>query len=149
MARPSTFTDEIASTICERISADESLVRICQSDEMPSTNTVYRWLQEKPEFRDNYTRARADQAHTVADMVKDLRVDLLAGTIDPNTANAMLSLIKWETGKRNPKAYGDKLTTELTGADGGPVKTEAVVDWSGVPSDAIQAVLDAVQKDAK
>lgn len=45
--------------------------------------------------------------------------------------------------------WQDKVVTELTGADGGPVKTEAVVDWSGVPSDAIQAVLDAVQKDAK
>lgn len=45
--------------------------------------------------------------------------------------------------------WQDKNITELTGADGGPVKTEAVVDWSGVPSDAIQAVLDAVQKDAK
>ena len=44
--RPSVFTPEIAAEICERIAMDESLIKICESDHMPSTNTVYRWLND-------------------------------------------------------------------------------------------------------
>lgn len=111
IGRPSVFTPEIAAEICERIAMDESLIKICESDHMPSTNTVYRWMNEddKKGFRDDYVRARANQAHTVADEAKQVRADLRAGLIDPNTANALLNLIKWETGKRNPKAYGEKI----------------------------------------
>ena len=140
MGRPSVFTPEIAAEICERIALDESLIKICEGDHMPSTQTVYRWLHEKPDFRDDYVRARGDQAHTVADQAKKIRDDLTAGLIDHQTANALLNFIKWETGKRNPKAYGDKITQEHTGADGGPVQTETKLDVTGLTDEQLRAL---------
>lgn len=140
--RPSTFTDELAAEICERIAMDESLVKICESENMPSTNTVYRWLHEKPEFRDNYVRARGDQAHTVADQAKKVRDDLLAGLIDHQTANALLNFIKWETGKRNPKTYGDKIAH--VGGDpasgDNPIQTESRIDMSALTDEQARLI---------
>lgn len=141
MGRPSVFTPEIAAEICERIALDESLIKICEGDHMPSTQTVYRWLHEKPDFRDDYVRARGDQAHTVADQAKKIRDDLAAGLIDHQTANALLNFIKWETGKRNPKAYGDKLETTLQGPNGGPIQSQSVVmgvKAEDVPEDVLR-----------
>ena len=138
--RPSVFTPEIAAEICERIAMDESLIKICESDHMPSTNTVYRWLNDddKQGFRDDYVRARGNQAHTVADQAKKVREDLLAGLIDHQTANALLNFIKWETGKRNPKSYGDKQTLEHTGADGGPIQSQATIKVTEAPPEVLE-----------
>ena len=138
MGRPSVFTPEIAAEICERIALDESLIKICEGDHMPSTQTVYRWLHEKPDFRDDYVRARGDQAHTVADQAKKIRDDLTAGLIDHQTANALLNFIKWETGKRNPKQYGDKITQEHTGADGGPIQSQATIKVTEAPPEVLE-----------
>lgn len=137
--RPSTFTDELAAEICERIAMDESLVKICEGENMPSTNTVYRWLHDKPEFRDNYVRARGDQAHTVADQAKKVRDDLLAGLIDHQTANALLNFIKWETGKRNPKTYGDKIA-HVGGdpATDNPIQSQGTIKVEGAPEDVLR-----------
>lgn len=115
VGRPTDYTDELVAAICVRVACDESLVSICSEDGMPSLTTVYRWLQEKPAFRANYTRARNDQAETVADKAKAVRDKLERGELDHQTANAMLNFIKWETGKRNPKVYGDK--TAIVGGD--------------------------------
>lgn len=139
--RPSTFTDELAAEICERIAMDESLVKICEGENMPSTNTVYRWLHDKPEFRDNYVRARGDQAHTVADQAKKVRDDLLAGLIDHQTANALLNFIKWETGKRNPKTYGDKIA-HVGGdpATDNPIQSQGTIKVEGLSESALREI---------
>lgn len=107
--RPTIYSDELVAEICARVACDESLVKICEDDGKPSLTTVYRWLQENEVFRANYTRARNDQAETVADKAKAVRDKLESGALDHQTANAMLNFIKWETGKRNPKVYGDKI----------------------------------------
>lgn len=114
--RPSDYDPVIAEAICDRLAMDESLVSICKTEGFPSTTTVYRWRDANPTFRVNYARARVDQGHTVADQMSEIRRQLLAGKIDPPTAMAMMQMIKWESGKRAPKEFGDKLA--LVG--GGP-----------------------------
>src|SRR5215210_7652104 len=52
------YSDEVVSTICERLARGESLVEICRDDDLPSETMVYRWLAEKPVFREMYARAR-------------------------------------------------------------------------------------------
>lgn len=116
MARPTIYNEDVADLICDRLAMDESLVSICRDEDMPSTTTVYRWRDNNPTFRANYARARVDQGHTVADQMKDIRDKLLAGEIDAPTATAMANMIKWESGKRAPKDFGDKVA--LVG--GGP-----------------------------
>jgi hypothetical protein len=69
--RPTIFTDELAATICDRVSAGELLVNICAEDGMPSSTTFHRWTEERAAFREAYVRARRDQAEFfVEDMVR-------------------------------------------------------------------------------
>lgn len=85
---------------------------------MPGTSTVYRWLADKPEFRELYARAREDQADTLADEIIDIadQKDGEADTPDSvNRARLRVDARKWIASKLKPKRYGDKIDHEHTG----------------------------------
>src|SRR5262245_46040124 len=69
MGRPSSYSDEVAGAICERMVEGESLLQICADEEMPARVTVYRWLEGNQAFRDRYARARKEQAHYYFDLM--------------------------------------------------------------------------------
>lgn len=70
--RPSIYSDEIGDIICARLAEGESLVKICRDEGMPSTVTIYRWLRTIEQFCNNYTRAKEDQAETMADQILEI-----------------------------------------------------------------------------
>jgi hypothetical protein len=109
MGRPSDYTPEIAKRICDRLAMDESLLAICRDEDMPSAVTVYNWRRNHPEFFSAYACAREDAAHTSADSVKEVRERVLAGEIAPDVARVVIDSIKWETARRAPKDFGDKV----------------------------------------
>jgi len=132
--RPSKYTDEIAAQICERIAGSESLKSICAEPDMPCESTVRGWLAkgdkgEEPfvRFLRQYVRAREDQADTDADDINDIGRKTLKGEYDPQAARVAIDALKWSAGKRNPKKYGDKVTNEHTGPDGGPIESSVRV----------------------
>jgi hypothetical protein len=63
-------------------------------------------------------------------MAEDAEVDYmidLADSATPEDFNVKKLQIwarQWKAGKRAPKKYGDRLTQEITGADGGPLHTK-------------------------
>lgn len=107
--RPSVYTDAIADEICERIADDESLVSICRDAHMPARSTVRLWAREHTEFSAKYARAREDQGHTAADVVGDIRKQVLSGEITPDVGRAAADMAKWEASRRASKNFGDKL----------------------------------------
>jgi hypothetical protein len=118
MARPSDFSLDLAAEICARLAEGQPLVKICRDDAMPGTSTVYRWLADKPEFRELYARAREDQADTLADEIIDIadQKDGEADTPDSvNRARLRVDARKWIASKLKPKRYGDKIDHEHTG----------------------------------
>ena len=120
--RPTDYTPELGDIICEQISRKVSLVNICDNDDrMPSPRTVYRWLREHESFCQNYTRAKEDQADYLAEDTLDIADDM---DIDPQHKRIMVDTRKWLASKFKPKKYGDKTQHELTGADGGALKTD-------------------------
>lgn len=140
MGRPSEFTQEKADAICERIADGESLRSICKDEGMPSRMTVFRWLAdpERVAFRDQYARAREEQAEFYAESIieiadekeveatyqgEDVRLDLSSSAIARNRLR--VDARKWYASKLAPKKYGDFKAVELTGANGGPVVIQA------------------------
>ena len=133
MGRPSKYTEEITDDICERLAGGESLVSICKDENMPSKSTVFNWLDEHKAFLDKYVRAREAQADHLADEIIAIADDGLNDTyeIEPGVRGVNHDVIarsrlrvdarKWMASKLAPKKYGDKVTTEHTGPDGGPV----------------------------
>lgn len=104
--RPSTFTQDVADLICERIvESDYGLEQICASEDLPSARTVYRWLNEHDDFRQQYARAKEAQGHVQAE--RGLKEAITA-------TDAALGRLKWDArrwtaSKLAPKQYGDKL----------------------------------------
>ena len=141
MGRPSEFNQEIASGICERIADGESLRSICASDDMPAKSTVFKWLTQQKGFADQYAHAREAQADTLFDEMLDIADDARNDWMERNgkddagweangehiqRSNLRLEARKWMAGKLRPKKYGDKITQEHTGADGGPVMIQRI-----------------------
>jgi hypothetical protein len=108
------YSDEVVSTICEGIARGASLVEICRADNLPSETTVYRWLAEKPVFREMYAHARetaaerfADEMIRIADSVRHAK-----SQAEVQAAKLAIDTRKWIASKHAPKKYGDKIETE-------------------------------------
>jgi len=152
--RPSSYTAKMGATICTRLVAGESLNKMCQDDGMPSVATVYNWLAANQNFLEIYTRAREDQADTLADQIVSI-ADEECTTVkadkhstqadeDGNTEVVFDSTAvarnrlrvdarKWVAAKLKPKKYGDFARNEGSGPNGGPIPMPAA---SATPEEA-------------
>ena len=72
IGRPTLYSQQAADLICELLSTGLSLNAICKRDDTPGFSTVTRWMEEKPEFRANYLRAREKQADAIFDECLDI-----------------------------------------------------------------------------
>lgn len=118
--RPSSYTEELASKILAKLPyADGGLEEVCKEDGFPSDRTVYRWLADpaREDFRQAYAHAREMCGEVQA--ARALRDALSAE--DAAKGRLAFDARKWMASKLAPKKYGDKVTTEVTGANGGPV----------------------------
>lgn len=122
MGRPSSYTQEIGDLICHRMAEGESLREICKDEALPSRITVIRWKNDNEVFRDQYARARQDQADSYADL------GLEAATMAPDPIKGRLAwdAYRWIAGKLKPGTYGDKVQHANAAGDG---NTEVVYRW--------------------
>jgi hypothetical protein len=105
---------------------------------MPAQSSVYEWLIAHPNFTEQYSRAREEQADTLADEiiaiadespetveVRDKEGNVIDVKIDSGYVNYQRQRIearKWTAMKLKPKKYGDKL--ERAGDPNNPLKVE-------------------------
>jgi hypothetical protein len=139
--RPTHFTPEIADKICKGIASGISLRKVCDADEMPAPSTVCGWvLDDVNGFSEQYAKARRLQAELLADEIFDISDDSTNDymlrqsksgeeyeTVNPEVigrSRLRVDSRKWYLARVLPKIYGDKVTQEQVGADGGPIKTE-------------------------
>jgi hypothetical protein len=67
--------------------------------------------------------------------VAEKRVQKADGSVEITTADAVdrsrlaVEAIKWYLCKLAPKKYGDKVSTEVSGPDGGPVQEKLIVEY--------------------
>ena len=106
--RPTTFTQEVADEICERLAHGETLRKIVLDEHMPAQKSIYRWLESNDSFRQQYTQARAEQADYYAEMI----IDESFGAHDAAIGRLRMDALKWAASKIAPKKYGDKIELE-------------------------------------
>jgi len=155
--RPSTYSEELAATICERLVEGESLKAICRSDGMPAASTVFLWLEAHEEFRTKYTRARELQAELQVDEMTEIADDGSNDWMERKNANdenigwkengealmrskLRLEQRRWNAEKLLPKKYGAKMA--IGGAEGLPPIKETL-DVSGLPTEVLAAIMAA------
>lgn len=124
MRKPVPYSIEVFDLICARIADGESLNSIVKQDDMPAYGTVMVWLDKDLDgAQEKYARARAIQA----DKLAEATIDIADGEGDVQRDRLRVDARKWFASKVAPKKYGDKVQTEVTGANGGAVQTETVV----------------------
>jgi len=145
VGRPKKYTQELADTICERMINGEHIVKICKDEDMPGRSTVYRWMDDFPEFGTRIARAREGLADFMASKILEM-----ADKSTNDTANAdrvKLAAWQWHAARLAPRRYGDKQITEVTGANGGPVKVEAqTIDITNLSSEDLLAFRNIITK---
>jgi hypothetical protein len=121
MARnSSSYSPKVAAEICNLIAEGASLTSIAAMPGMPPRRTVRTWLAAHPSFEQEYERARraradalVEEALTIADSVKGC-----TEAAEVNAARLAVDTRKWLAAKLLPERFGDRVTQEITGADG-------------------------------
>lgn len=110
---------------------------------MPGKSTVMRWLDAHAEFRDQYARAREAQADYWAEEIIEISDDGSNDTYKDEDGHERtnqdviarsrlrVDTRKWLMARMAPKKYGDKITQEVTGADGAPLVP--IINLTGRP----------------
>lgn len=124
MARPSKFNDKLAADICAQLAEGNSLRSICEAKDMPTARTVHYWLHENAEFLQQYREAREIQADNEFDEIRDIAD--MATPENVSVAKLRVDARKWRASKLKPGTYGDKITQEHVGKDGGAIETKDV-----------------------
>jgi hypothetical protein len=125
------YTEALAEEICDRLATGEPLNVICRDAHMPSEKAVRKWADSRPEFGPAYARARDFGYDSIAEGILELGAIREAvsgpdGYVDNGEVQRLRLLSenrKWLLGKMRPKQYGDKVTQEITGEDGGALIT--------------------------
>lgn len=131
--RPTKLNEALATVICERISAGESLRSVCRDKEMPNRRTVLRWAEDNEVFRGQYARARDALVDHWAEEIIEIADDGSNDTYERDGRQVVNNEVvqrsrlrvdtrKWLMSRMAPKKYGDKVTNEHTGEGGGAMK---------------------------
>lgn len=132
------FPQEIADRICEQIAEGRSLRSVLKDEGMPASSTVFKALAADKAFAEQYARAREAQADALFDEILDIADESANDSYTDDNGNERtnqevvarskirIDARKWMAGKLRPKVYGEKVSAELTGANGGPVQIEEI-----------------------
>jgi len=141
-----------------------SLREIARLPDMPPVRTIMNWLLTHEDFRQQYAQARELQADAIFDEVLEIADDGKNDWMERQGAEdrelyelngehvqrsrLRIDARKWAAGKLAPKKYGDKLTAEVTGADGAPLMP-AVSVVIGAASPQPMGVVEHVAEPAR
>lgn len=151
-SRAAVFED-ICAELSAGVSLDQACKNIADA---PHPATVLTWVEKYPALAQDYAQARARGYSLLADRMMTIAAEthsmvtvhaqdpdgnyifnddgtpMLKQVLVPLSADVMASkrlqvdTLKWQLSKMLPKVYGDKVTTELTGAGGGAIQVAAV-----------------------
>ncbi len=132
------YDEAVASQFLEYLKDGLSSRKTCKKPGMPCWNVLWNWLDANEEFKERYYHARrlgfiasADDLEIIADdESRDQVPDGRGGYKSDNTAvnrdKLRIWTRQWNMAKQYRELFGDKVTNEITGKDGGPIQTQAV-----------------------
>lgn len=133
--------DKVMDHVCDELATSSkglgSIISAARDStgDFPSYSTIMKWLEDDAKLSERYARAKAAQADFMADELLEIADSSVETVTDQNGVSRKdsadvqhkrlrVDTRKWLAAKLKPKVYGDKLQQEVTGKDGGPIKTE-------------------------
>lgn len=130
------YSQDIVKKVCERLAQGKSLRTICKEEDMPDLSTIFDWLAIKPEFAEQYARAKEAGAEAWADEIMDIADNGTNDWMEAKKKEGTVVLLdrehversklriesrKWLLSKLKAKKYGEKLDMTTNGKDMLPV----------------------------
>ena len=105
----------IANSICEHIALGNSLRQALEKTGplAPAMATLWRWLDEFPEFRVKYDRARQMQGDMLADEMLEMAQEVIKRPALASAIRVAADILQWQAGIRDSK-YNSKTVREET-----------------------------------
>ena len=127
-------TPEVIEAILSGIQAGDPLRRTCEGVGI-AASTFMLWVSQDEALAERYARAKRLQAELLAAELLEI-ADEEPGTLDGGATDSgrvadkrlRVDTRKWVLSKLLPKVYGDKVQTEHTGANGGPIQIISGID---------------------
>ncbi len=153
MDRPALFSQELANRICAEVATGRMLRDVCSAEDMPSAVTVKDWIEKYPTFKAEYAAAQELQLEQIAEEMFGIADDGSNDWIDRERGDGStvtvlngeaiqrsklrVELRKWWLERLQPNRFGNKVTQQHVGANGGPIQHEDVSDhqlarWLGL-----------------
>lgn len=144
--RPEIYTDELAAKILSRLATGESMRTICKDNDMPSRATIFLWIAKQEGFSGQYAIAKEEAAEALAEEMFDIADNGDNDYMDSNGSDEgkaaykavgeniqrsklRVDVRKWYLSKIKPKKYGEKITQEQIGANGGAIQHKWEVEF--------------------
>lgn len=135
MGRPSDYADDLVDEFCRRIAQGGSVASVCEADDMPDHATIYRWQRARPDFCERLAHARAERSEAFSNQILALGKRAVEEQIDPARIRVAIDAIDKAARIMQPRKV------ELTGAGGGPIKTQDLSRLSDEQLAALNAIL--------
>lgn len=113
VGRPSSYSEEIAELICERLINGESLLKITKSKGMPSRSAIHRWCRANPDFAARCAHAREEGTHFLVDKIEEMADDTTE--LNYQSQKVKIAVAQWRAEKIAPRIYGPRVSTEVSG----------------------------------
>lgn len=111
--RRASYNMRIAKRICEHIALGATLRDALDREPLgPTIPTFWRWLDEYPEFRDMYERARTLQADLLSDSILAMAQEVLQKPKFAPAYKVAAEILKWQAETKNPERYGKSVTVQ-------------------------------------
>ena len=140
--RPTAYAAKLGQAIAERLAGGEPLVSICTDASMPDRVTVWRWQLQHPEFCNMIIAAREWGADALGEEVLTI-ADHVAGDVGRDKLRCTARM--WLVSKIAPRRYGERISQEISGPDGGPVPV-AMLSMQMPPIEVSRAVAALLKK---
>lgn len=142
------YSPDIGEKVFELMAAGEDVVHVCEILGIPRS-TFYDWQDEHEEFRTFVLRGREALADFDAKRIRD-EINMIETKDGAIIGKVKINALQWFAERRNPKLYGTKTQTEVTGKNGGAIEIKAKVinaeDLDEDALDALEAALLAVKE---
>ncbi len=152
MARPQEYNrEEIMDYVCDELAtSSRGLGNIIKwgkekFEPFPTYSTIMLCLSEDESLSDRYARAKEAQADFMADEILDIADDgrndwmtkqngsgesyEVVNSETIQRSKLRVEARKWLASKLKPKKYSEKLQTEHSGPDGGPIQTASEINF--------------------
>lgn len=116
------FSKALCERICTEIAGGKSLTKVCKRTGMPDKGTFLGWVAKHEEIEVAYRAAIQAREEVYFEQV----IEIADEGLDPAKTRVQVDARKWALARMNPKKYGDRFTSELTGAEGGPLVVKIV-----------------------